>query len=91
MKRVHVRITGKVQGVWFRQSTMDEAVRLGLGGWVRNRADGSVEAVFEGPGDKVDAMLEWCWRGPELAVVKNVAVTGEESTEKFTSFDLRAS
>ena len=72
---VHVRITGQVQGVWFRGWTTDHATRLGLDGWVRNRFDGSVEAVFSGPADKVDDMMALLRRGPPAALVSDVTVT----------------
>lgn len=68
-KAVRVRIKGRVQGVWYRGWTIQMAGRLGLDGWVRNREDGSVEAVFAGPGTKVDAMIEHCRRGPPVAAV----------------------
>ena len=71
-KAVVVRIEGRVQGVWFRGWTTQEAHRLGLAGWVRNRSDGSVEALFAGPKAAVDAMLEACWRGPPGARVTAV-------------------
>ena len=68
-KSVRLRIEGRVQGVWYRGWTVREAGRLGLDGWVRNCADGSVEAVFAGPGDRVDAMIERCREGPPAADV----------------------
>jgi len=68
-KAVVVRIDGRVQGVWYRGWTVDAARRLGLDGWVRNRADGTVEALFAGPKAAVNAMLEACWRGPPAAMV----------------------
>ena len=68
-KTVHVRITGRVQGVWFRAWTMETAKSLSLSGWVRNRRDGSVEAVFSGPEKNVDEMLIRCRQGPPLARV----------------------
>jgi acylphosphatase len=71
-KSVRVRIEGRVQGVWYRGWTVDEARRRGLRGWVRNRADGSVEALFAGPPAAVDAMLEACWAGPPAARVTAV-------------------
>lgn len=71
-KAVQVRIEGRVQGVWYRRWTVDEARRRGLDGWVRNRSDGSVEALFAGPKDAVNAMLEACWRGPPAAQVRTV-------------------
>jgi acylphosphatase len=67
-----VRIHGRVQGVWFRAWTMQEARRLGLGGWVRNRRDGTVEAEFAGPPDAVEAMVAACHDGPPLAKVARV-------------------
>jgi len=66
---VRVVIHGRVQGVWFRGWTMQEARARGLSGWVRNRRDGTVEAVFEGPGDAVEAMIAACAKGPPAARV----------------------
>ena len=74
---VHVRVTGRVQGVWYRGWTVEEAGRRGLDGWVRNRRDGSVEAVFSGPRDAVDAMVVACRGGPPSARVERVAVEAE--------------
>jgi acylphosphatase len=73
-----VVITGKVQGVYFRGATEDEARSRGLAGWVRNRPDGQVEAVFEGEKAAVEAVVAWCHRGPPAARVTGVAVTWEE-------------
>ncbi len=67
--RVRVRVEGRVQGVGFRYSTRGEALKLGLAGWVRNLPDGSVEAVFEGPEDRVGAAVDWCRSGPPGARV----------------------
>ena len=72
VKSVHVRIEGKVQGVWFRAWTAQEATRLGLDGWVRNRHDRSVEAVLSGPTAKVDELLDLLWQGPPAAHVTAV-------------------
>ncbi len=69
---VSVRIHGRVQGVGFRAWTVSEAGRLGLDGWVRNRRDGTVEAVFAGPRADVERMLEACRRGPPLARVERM-------------------
>jgi acylphosphatase len=69
-----VRIEGRVQGVWFRAWTQEQADRLKLAGWVRNRRDGSVEALFSGPPEAVDAVLAACRRGPPAASVVNVAI-----------------
>jgi acylphosphatase len=76
-RAVRVRISGRVQGVWYRAWTVEQAVARGLSGWVRNRADGSVEAVFVGDGSQVDAMLAACHQGPSAARVDDVSVTEE--------------
>jgi acylphosphatase len=76
--RARVRITGRVQGVFFRAEARDRARSLGLSGWVANAHDGSVEGAFEGASDRVRSMLEWCDRGPALAQVEDVAVSWEE-------------
>ena len=70
---IRVRITGRVQGVWYRGWAVDHARRLGLSGWVRNRRDGSVEAVFSGPERAVRAMIELSRQGPPAALVRDVA------------------
>jgi acylphosphatase len=77
-KRVRVVVSGDVQGVGFRWSTREEAAGRGLRGWVRNLADGRVEAVFEGPPVDVDAMVAWCRTGPRWATVSRVEVVEEE-------------
>jgi|Tabmets5t2r1_1033131.scaffolds.fasta_scaffold115038_2 acylphosphatase len=69
---VRVRIKGRVQGVWYRGWTVDQARRLGLSGWVRNRRDGSVEAVFSGPEPAVRAAIELCREGPPAALVREL-------------------
>ena len=71
-KSVYVIIEGRVQGVWYRGWTVDMATRLGLDGWVRNLADGAVEAVFSGSADIVDAMIEHCRSGPPAARVDGI-------------------
>jgi acylphosphatase len=73
-KVVRVRISGRVQGVWFRGWTVQRATELGLSGWVRNRGDGAVEALFAGPVWAVDAMVEDCHKGPPAARVGEVVV-----------------
>lgn len=77
-KAVRAVITGTVQGVWFRAWTIEQAGLRGLDGWVRNRRDGSVEALFAGAPDKVDDMVQACHRGPSAAQVREVAVTAAE-------------
>lgn len=87
IRTVHVRIEGRVQGVSYRAWTERKATELGLNGWVRNRSDGSVEAVFQGAPATVDAMIDACRRGPSAAVVKNLAVE-EEEAGPFAGFDV---
>lgn len=87
--RVHVFVSGKVQGVFFRSSTKDKADELGLSGWVKNLQDGRVEAVFEGEEGKVEKMVEWCRKGPEYAKVTTVEVIPEPYKGEFSGFLLR--
>jgi len=76
--RAHVIVRGRVQGVFFRAETRNRAASLGLAGWVRNNADGTVEAAFEGDRDRVESMLGWCRRGPGHAKVEDVQVDWED-------------
>jgi acylphosphatase len=78
VKRVRVRIRGRVQGVFFRAEAQARAESLGVAGWMRNAPDGSVEAVFEGEPERVDSMVDWCRRGPAGAQVEDVEVVGED-------------
>ena len=78
-------ISGRVQGVNFRESMRQEAGRLGVTGWVRNRRDGSVEAVVDGAPSDVQTMIEWAHRGPPSALVTDVAVS--EHPGSFMSFE----
>lgn len=84
--RRRVEVRGRVQGVFFRETTRREAARHGVTGWVRNRPDGTVEAVFEGHPDAVDALVAWTRHGPRSARVEGVAVFQEppEGLERFT-------
>lgn len=75
--RAHVTIEGRVQGVFFRASTRDEARKQGVNGWVRNLANGDVEALFEGDKSSVTQMLAWCYKGSPYAVVHKVNVAYE--------------
>lgn len=84
--RAHVLIQGRVQGVFFRASTEDEANRLGLTGWVRNLPGGGVEAVFEGEEERVEEIIAWCHEGPSYAHVTEVGVNHEPYTGEFDSF-----
>jgi acylphosphatase len=86
--RRRVVVRGYVQGVFFRDSCRREASSRGLAGWVTNRPDGAVEAVFEGDPDAVAAMVDWCRRGPRGADVDSVDET-DESPEGLSRFDIR--
>ena len=88
-RRVHLRVHGIVQGVSFRWSTEREARRLGLTGWVRNRPDGSVEAVAEGPEDALRALVAWCRRGPPGAEVEAVEEQWAAGEDEFSRFEIR--
>lgn len=85
----HLIISGRVQGIGFRYAMCDEAARLGVAGWVRNRRDGSVEAVVDGPAHALEAIIAWARRGPRGARVTAVAV--DETDGPFGSFELRPS
>lgn len=86
--RRRIRATGRVQGVFFRDSTRREAERRGVAGWVRNCGDGSVEAVFEGAADAVEALVELVRGGPGHAQVSSLDVATEEP-EGLRGFDVR--
>ena len=84
----HLIISGRVQGIGFRYAMCDEAARLGVNGWVRNRRDGSVEAVVDGPAHALEAIITWARRGPPGARVSAASV--EETDGTFSSFELRS-
>ncbi|AMM41662.1 acylphosphatase [Candidatus Desulfofervidus auxilii] len=86
--RAHVIIKGRVQGVFFRSSTQDEAIRLGLTGWVKNCPDGSVEAVFEGDKKVIEEIIKWCHKGPPWARVNEVKVSWEPYQGEFVRFSV---
>ena len=88
MIRRRVTVHGRVQGVFFRDTARRMAQSRGLGGWVRNAPEGTVEAVFEGDAEAVDSMVYWCGQGPRGAVVERVEVTDEEP-EGLTDFRIR--
>ncbi len=87
--RAHVFISGIVQGVSYRASTQAEAQKRGLSGWVKNLDDGRVEALVQGPKDKVEELLQWCKRGPSAAKVEKVDVTWEAAAEAIATFEVR--
>ena len=87
--RVRVVISGLVQGVFFRHYTRKNAIHYELTGWVKNRTDGCVEAVFEGKESQVVMMVEWCRIGPPSTRITDVAVFREEATGEFCDFQIR--
>ena len=86
--RAHVFVSGRVQGVYFRQNTKQVAMRYNVTGWVRNLPDGCVEAVFEGDETKVNEVIEWCHVGPPKASVEDVNVKFEKHAGEFTDFNV---
>lgn len=88
MVRKRVVVSGRVQGVWFRDSCREQAQRRRVAGWVRNNPDGAVEAVFEGADSDVAAMVDWVGHGPPRAVVTDVDVT-EEQPDGLVGFVVR--
>ena len=86
--RMHLIITGRVQGVCFRIATKKEAEKHKLFGWVKNKKDGTVEAVFEGEKQKVDSMINWCRQGPPGADVFKLDVELEVFTVEFDRFEI---
>lgn len=88
-RRVRAVAQGRVQGVFFRASTQEEAERRGLHGWVRNRPDGTVETLLEGEESAVAGMLSWLHHGPPRSLVERVTVQEEEGEELLHGFAIR--
>ena len=84
MRRVHVEVSGRVQGVFYRAACAERARELGLGGWVRNDSRGGVEAEFEGDDASVDSIVDWCRAGPPTARVDGMEVRDEPLTGERT-------
>lgn len=89
MKRIHITVYGRVQGVCFRMYAREEAVRLGLRGWVRNSADGSVEITAEGNDVDLCCLADWCRDGSPYSRVTNVSYELMESADEFESFVIK--
>jgi acylphosphatase len=87
--RVRVKIEGRVQGVYFRASMVQQAHRLGVTGWVRNSLDGSVEAVAEGTRAKIEELIAWCRQGPAGAQVNRVELEWQPFTNEFQGFRIK--
>jgi len=89
MKRVHLFVSGRVQGVFFRASTRDTARRLGLTGWVRNLPDGRVEGLFEGDEEALRRLIEWCRSGPAGAAPEKLELEWKDYSGGFRDFRIR--
>ena len=87
--RVRVKIAGRVQGVYFRASALQQAQKLGLTGWVMNCPDGSVETIAEGARAKLDELIAWCRLGPSGARVTNVDIEWQSAEHGFRGFTIR--
>jgi acylphosphatase len=87
--RAHVLVSGRVQGVFFRQETQELALRLNVTGWIRNTPDDRVEAVFEGEKEDIERLVEFCRKGPSYARVTKVEVTWENYVGEFEGFRIR--
>lgn len=88
-KQSHVIVSGRVQGVFFRDSTKQKAEQLCITGWVRNLKDGRVEAVFSGAEDAVKELIIWCHKGPAMAKVTDVTVKNMQVVDEFDCFTIR--
>lgn len=88
-KRVHIVASGRVQGVGYRAAIYQKAVELGIKGWVRNLADGSVEILAEGEKTGIAAFVGWCEKGPRWASVDKLQVTGQPAGSEFSEFSIR--
>lgn len=89
MKKVHIYISGRVQGVLFRDSMRRKANQLGLKGWVRNTKDNQVEAVLEGKKEEVERLIEWAKKGPLLSRVDDIKIEWKSYQGEFNNFEIR--
>jgi acylphosphatase len=88
LARVYFNVQGRVQGVYFRASAVQRAQELGLTGWVKNCADGSVEGVAEGPREKLENLVAWCGQGPTGAKVTNLETRWDAAQNAFSAFTI---
>jgi len=88
-KQAHLLVHGHVQGVWFRESTRQEATRLGVTGWVRNLPEGAVEIVAVGEDDRLARLITWAHRGPQAARVDRVELVWQSPPGMFATFEVR--
>jgi acylphosphatase len=88
MPTVHLKIEGRVQGVFFRASAKDVADEIGITGWVKNTEEGDVEIMATGTNEMLQKLIEWCKKGPRNAIVTNVVITQKEKEEHFGNFEV---
>jgi acylphosphatase len=86
--RSHIFVSGKVQGVFFRENTRKKAAEFGLNGFVRNLLNGKVEAVFEGEKEKIEKIIQWIKKNPETAQIKNIEINWQNYQGKFKKFEI---
>lgn len=88
LKRVHLYVSGRVQGVYFRQGMKESAEKNNVRGWVRNLPDKRVEAILEGTESNVDAVIDWSHLGPPGSVVEEIKIINEETIQNLTDFEI---
>ena len=87
-QRVRLFVTGRVQGVFFRQSLKAKSIQNNIFGWVKNLQDGRVECILEGTGENISILVKWAHTGPANAIVENIEVHNEKFDNQFTKFDV---
>jgi len=87
--RVHIIVSGRVQGVGYRNNTFKQAKKIGVNGWVRNLGDGKVEAVFEGGKQEVEKIINWAKKGPLFANISDFKIEWQEPKEEFKNFEIK--
>ena len=89
IKTLHIFVEGRVQGVYYRASTKQKAIKLQLKGWVRNLSDGRVEIMAQGEQKQLDELVNWCYQGSKYSLVTKVNTTFIDQSESFSNFDVR--
>lgn len=87
--RIHIFVSGKVQGVFFRENTKKKAAEFELSGFVKNLQNGKVEAVFEGEKEKIEKIIQWMEKGPKTAQIKNIEINRQNYQGEFKNFEIR--
>ncbi|MCP6717933.1 MAG: acylphosphatase [Patescibacteria group bacterium] len=87
--RAHIIVSGRVQGVGYRNNTFQQAQKIGLSGWVKNLEDGRVEAVFEGEKQEVEKIINWAKKGPLLANISDFKIDWQEHKGEFSNFEIK--